>query len=95
MFVFVFVLVVVFLVRSGQVMFSHDPHRFCEVSVWSGRLEGFESNTVNRTVNNQGRHRVVSFTNPLAAYQVRRGTCLVLEMLTSCPRRSVEEMYHR
>ena len=32
----------------GQVMFSHDPHQFCEVSVWSGRPEGFESNTVGQ-----------------------------------------------
>ena len=23
------------------------PHQFCKVSVWSGRLEGFESITVN------------------------------------------------
>ena len=31
----------------GQVMFSHDPHQFCKVSVWSGRPEGFESITAN------------------------------------------------
>ena len=31
----------------GQVMFSHDPPEFCDVSVWSGRLEGFESTTIN------------------------------------------------
>ena len=31
----------------GQVMFSHDPHQFCKVSVWSVRPEGFESNTAN------------------------------------------------
>ena len=28
-------------------MFSHDPHQFCKVSVWSGRPEGFESITAN------------------------------------------------
>ena len=28
-------------------MFSHDPHQFCNVLVWSGRPKGFESNTVN------------------------------------------------
>ena len=33
----------VFFAFFGQVMFSYDPHRFCEVSVWSGRPEGFES----------------------------------------------------
>ena len=27
-------------------MFSHDLPHFCEVLVWSGRLEGFESITV-------------------------------------------------
>ena len=35
-FLFVIVFVVVFFV--DQVMFSHDSHQFCEVSVWSGRL---------------------------------------------------------
>ena len=30
-----------------QVMFSHHPHQFGEVSVWSGRPECFESITVN------------------------------------------------
>ena len=30
-----------------HIMFSHDPHQFCEVSVWSGRLEGFESRAMN------------------------------------------------
>ena len=39
----VFVLAVVFLL----VMFSHDLPQFCEVTVWSGRLEGFESITAN------------------------------------------------
>ena len=31
----------------GQVLFSHDSHQFCEVGVWSGRPEGFESNTIS------------------------------------------------
>ena len=30
----------------GQFMFSHDPHQFCEVSIRSGRPDGFESNTM-------------------------------------------------
>ena len=51
----------VFFAFFGQVMFSYDPHRFCEGSVWSGRPEGFESNTVNmqnsQYVNIQGRLR--------------------------------------
>ena len=41
----------------GKVMFSHDPHQFCEFGGWSSRLESFESNTITRTVNNQGRPR--------------------------------------
>ena len=43
----VFVIVFVFVFFVDQVMFSHDPHQFCEVSVWCGRPEGFESNTAN------------------------------------------------
>ena len=41
-FVFVFVFFFVFV---GQVMFSNDPHQFYNVLVWSGRPEGFESNS--------------------------------------------------
>ena len=40
-----------------HIMFSHDPHQFCEVSVWSGRPEGFESNTANMQNSDQGRPR--------------------------------------
>ena len=44
-FLFVFVFVVVFLlVRSCFLM---TPIRFARLWVWSGRLEGFESNTAN------------------------------------------------
>ena len=38
----------------GQVMFSHNPHQFCKVSVWSGRPEGFESNTISEWVTKVG-----------------------------------------
>ena len=38
----------------GQVMFSHDPHQFCKVGVWSGRPEGFESNTMSESVSEVG-----------------------------------------
>ena len=31
-------------------MFLHDPNQFCEVRVCSGRLEGFESITINETM---------------------------------------------
>ena len=55
--VFVFVFVVCRCLFVGQVMFSHDPHQFCKVSVWSVRPEGFESNTMGESVNNQGRPR--------------------------------------
>ena len=45
----------------------HYPYQFCEVLVWSGRLEGFESITVNmqkcRTVNDQGRPRAARAAN--------------------------------
>ena len=41
----------------GHVMFSHDPHQFCEDGVWSGRLECFESNTISEWVSDQGRPR--------------------------------------
>ena len=46
-FVIVFFIVFVVFLFVDQVMFSHDPHQFCEVSVWCGRPEGFESNTAN------------------------------------------------
>ena len=47
-FVFVFVFVVVFLlVRS---CFLVTPIRFARLGVWSGKLEGFESNTMTQTL---------------------------------------------
>ena len=37
-----------------QVMFSYDPNQFCRVSVWSGRPEGFESNTITQSMTKVG-----------------------------------------
>ena len=57
----------------GQVMFLHDPHQFCKVLIWSGRLEGFESNTRTkqwRLTSDQGRPRAAR-----AAKNGRIATC--------------------
>ena len=43
----------------GQVIFLHDPHQFCKISVWSERPEGFESITANMHNNDKGRHGAV------------------------------------
>ena len=38
----------------GHVMFSYDSNQFCRVSVWSGRPEGFESNTITQSMTKVG-----------------------------------------
>ena len=67
-------------------MFSHHPHQFSEVSIWSGRPEGFESNTVNmqnsQYVNIQGRPRASraakKYPRPIMWRCTSRSCCTVL-----------------
>ena len=65
----------------GHVMFSHDPHQFCEVGVWSGRLECFESNTISEWVSDQGRPRAARAAknkNPFSVFlgpQIMKKKC--------------------
>ena len=65
----------------SHVMFSHDPHQFCEVGVWSGRLECFESNTISEWVSDQGRPRAARAAknkNPFSVFlgpQIMKKTC--------------------
>ena len=70
-----------FCLFVGHVMFSHDPHQFCEDGVWSGRLECFESNTISEWVSDQGRPRAARAAknkNPFSVFlgpQIMKKKC--------------------
>ena len=73
----------------GQVMFLHDFHQFCKISVWSGRLEGFESNTmtkqwVSEWVSDQGRPRAArAAKNSYTLYIITTGSLIKRESFLS------------